>query len=1028
MKKYDPKKIEAKWQKYWEKNKTFEVTEDPKREKFYGLIEFPYPSGEGLHVGHPRSNTAMDVISRKKRMEGKNVLFPIGFDAFGLPTENFAIKTGKPPAEVTKKNIANFTRQLKMLGFSFDWSRQVDTTDPQYYKWTQWLFLQFFKHGLAYKKNQPINWCPKDKIGLANEEVVGGCCERCGTPVETKNKEQWMLAITKYADKLLAGLKDVDYIERARLQQENWIGKSEGAEVVFPLRVSGQVDGKYTVKVFTTRPDTIFGATFIAISADLAKEWVGAGWSPSEEIKNYITEVLKVRTTTNTREEQEKTGVSAGVMAINPVSKEEIPVWITNYVMGGVGTGAIMGVPAHDERDFDFAKKFGLSVKQVVKNLNEKPKYLVFDFDGVIGDTIEEGVKVNMALDTISEEQARKNIHEYFSRKPSHAKGHTLTDDELEKRADWIKRYGEIMFKLNPPLFDDFIKAIKNISNIKIAVISAGSGLYIKNRMPETDLNPTHVLTYEDHHSKEQKIEQVCKDWGVSMQDVYYFTDTKADVYELENCLDRKKIIGCAWGYSGYDGLRELLPENQVLKNFTDINNLFTDGPYTEDGVAVNSDFLNGLKTDEAKIKMISWLEENKIGKKQINYKLRDWVFSRQRYWGEPIPLVYCEKCAGWIPLPESELPLKLPKVEKYQPTDNGESPLAAMEKWVKTKCPQCGGPARRETDTMPNWAGSSWYFLAYALGGEKGLKERGDKFWDKELLKQWMPIDWYNGGMEHTVLHLLYSRFWNIFLHDIGLVPTSEPYKKRTSHGMILAKGGEKMSKSKGNVVNPDEMVEQFGADALRTYIMFMGPFDQAVEWDTNGLIGVKRFLDKVWNYAIDRLPSVPKERRDTSALTKLHQTIKKVSEGIDSMKFNTAIASMMEFMNTIYKPLEDGKVVSEPAPLIGEQDFIKFLKLLSPFAPHMCEEIWSQLGNKNTLVFEPWPEYDEALTKESEITLAVQVNGKLRDTITVQADISEEEAKKIVLASEKIQKWLEGKEPKKIIYVKGKLVSMVV
>ncbi len=1032
LKKYNPKLIEPKWQKYWEKHKTFEAKEGKNTEKFYGLIEFPYPSGEGLHVGHPRPFTAMDVISRKKRMEGKNVLFPIGFDAFGLPTENYAIKTGKAPAEVTKKNIANFTRQLKMLGYSFDWSRQVDTTDPNYYRWTQWLFLQFFKHGLAYKKNQPINWCPKDKIGLANEEVVGGCCERCGTPVETKNKEQWMLAITKYADKLLAGLKDVDYIERARVQQENWIGKSEGALVRFSVilneakrseeclsqftngqRSFAKAQDDSVVEVFTTRPDTIFGVTFVAISAELAKSWLDVGWNASDEVKTYIAEVQKNKTTINAREEQEKTGVYSGVVAINPVSKEEVPVWITNYVMGGVGTGAIMGVPAHDERDFDFAKKYNLPIKQVVQNPNEKTKYLIFDFDGVMGDTIEEGVKVNMALDSITEEEARKQIHNYFSRKPDHAKGHNLTEDQLEKRVDWIKRYGEEMLKLNPPLFEKFIEAVKNLSNTKIAIISAGSGLYIKNRIPETGLNPTHILTYEDHHSKEEKIEQVCKDWGISMQDVYYFTDTKADVYELENCLDRKKIIGCAWGYGGYDGLRELLPENQVLKEFTDINKLFGSELFTENGVAINSDFLNGLPTAEAKEKMIAWLEEKAIGKKQTNYKLRDWVFSRQRYWGEPIPLVHCEKCAAWVPLPESELPLKLPKVEKYQPTDTGESPLAAMEKWVNTKCPQCGGLAKRETDTMPNWAGSSWYFLAYALGGETRLAEFGDKFWDKELLKEWMPVDWYNGGMEHTVLHLLYSRFWNIFLHDIGLVPTSEPYKKRTSHGMILAKGGEKMSKSKGNVVNPDEMVEKFGADALRTYIMFMGPFDQAVEWDTNGLVGVRRFLEKVWQFQ----EKINGETDNDKIVIMLNQTIKKVGEDIEGMRFNTAIAKMMELVNEISKH-----------DAISNLQFAALIKILSPFAPHMCEELWSHLGNTDSIALAPWPTYDEALTKESEITLAVQVNGKLRETITVSADISEEEAKKIALASETVQKWLEGKEPKKIIYVKGKLVSIVV
>lgn len=1207
MKRYDPKKIEPKWQRYWAKQKTFEVKEDKKKEKFYGLIEFPYPSGEGLHVGHPRPFTAMDVITRKKRMEGKNVLFPIGFDAFGLPTENFAIKTGKPPAEVTKKNIANFTRQLKMLGFGFDWSRTVDTTDPQYYKWTQWLFLQFYKHGLAYKKNQPINWCPKDKIGLANEEVVNGNCERCGTPVEKRNKEQWMLAITKYADKLLEGLKDVNYIERARVQQENWIGKSEGAEVVFPLQmVPGQADNKHTVTVFTTRPDTIFGVTFLAVSAELAKTWLDVGWQASDEVKKYVTETLKERAATTTREEQEKTGVNAGIVAINPVSKEQIPVWITNYVMGGVGTGAIMGVPAHDERDFDFATKFGLPLKQVVKGNStskEKIKYLIFDFDGVIGNTYEASVAVNMLMDPAqSKEQAIQAIQNYFSRKPNHTKDHSLTKEQMEAKVAWIKKYGEEMAKLQFSLFADFNNAVKNINNIKTAIISAGSGQYIKNRVAETGLNPSHVLTYEDHHSKEEKIEQVCKDWGVSMQEVYYFTDSKADVYELENCMDRKKIIGCAWGYCGYDLLREILPESQILKNYSDINKLFGAELFVEEGVNINSEFLNGLQTPEAKEKMITWLEEHKMGKRQVNYKLRDWVFSRQRYWGEPIPLVYCEHCknqkqkallihgfeatgdsnwlpwmkeelekqgyevmvptlpdsshpnlkkwltalqsyfnklgerdvlvghslgskaalhlletskkkighvylvasaigeidlrdwkefkqkhpdtdtdalqkfwkvpfdwkkvdkrannktiiisvddkvllngthnnvpsswafkkwngfkhftdakipalleeilhsknTGWVPLPDSELPLKLPKVEKYQPTDTGESPLAAITKWVNTKCPQCSNPAKRETDTMPNWAGSSWYFLRYT--DPKNNKQ----FAGMEKLKYWMPVDWYNGGMEHTVLHLLYSRFWNQFLYDIGMVPSSEPYQKRTSHGMILAKGGEKMSKSRGNVVNPDEMVEQFGADALRAYIMFMGPFDQAVEWDTNGLVGVRRFLEKVWGLQ-DKISK--KASADKKVETLLHQIIKKVTEDIEAMRFNTAIAKMMELVNEMSRVEE-----------LSEAHYLLLVKLLSPFAPHLCEEIWAQLGNKKSIAFAQWPQYDEKLTIENEITLAVQVNGKLRDTIVVAADISEEDAKKTVLASANVQKWLEGKEPKKIIFVKGKLISIVV
>lgn len=821
MKKYEPAKIEKKWQKYWEANKTFEVVEEKAKKKFYSLIEFPYPSGEGLHVGHPRPFTAMDVISRKKRMEGYNVLYPIGFDAFGLPTENFAIKTGKPPAEVTKKNIANFTRQLKMLGYSFDWSRVVDTTDPKYYKWTQWIFLQLFKHGLAYKKKMPINWCPKDKIGLANEEVVDGKCERCGTPVERKNKEQWMLAITKYADKLLEGLKNVDYIERAKIQQENWIGKSEGAEVEFAIK-----NHREKIEVFTTRPDTLFGATYMVLAPEHElveklkpeiKNW--------DEVNKYIDLAKQKSDLERTELQKEKTGVELkGIKAINPVNNEEIPVWVADYVLASYGTGAIMAVPAHDERDFEFANRYRLSIRQVVK----------------------------------------------------------------------------------PPVLIER-------SVLESGMASAGAYGHLEPDIP-----------------------------------------------------------GVCWA---------------------------------GDGVSINSGFLNGLSTKEAEEKIINWLDDKKIGTKKIQYKLRDWVFSRQRYWGEPIPLVYCEHCGGWIPLPDDQLPLELPKVKKYEPTDTGESPLAAIEKWVNTKCPKCGGPAKRETDTMPNWAGSSWYFLRYC--DPKNDKEMANM----DKLKYWMPVDWYNGGMEHTVLHLLYSRFWNQFLFDIGLVPVNEPYKKRTSHGMILAKGGEKMSKSRGNVVNPDEMVEQFSADTLRTYIMFMGPFDQTVEWDTNGMVGVHRFLEKVW-----QLQEKLSEKTPPKLVSLLHQTIKKVSEDIDAMRFNTAIAKMMEVVNEMSKET------------VSKSDFSFFIKLLSPFAPHLCNEIWGLLGNKNDLAHESWPAYDPELAKESEFVLAVQINGKLRDTISMPAEISEEEAKKIVLQSEKVQKWLEGKAPKKVIYVKGKLVSIVV
>lgn len=798
MNKYDPQTIEAKWQKFWEENQTFRVATDPAKEKFFGLVEFPYPSGAGLHVGHPRSYTAMDVITRQKRMEGKNVLYPIGFDSFGLPTENFAIKTGRPPAEITAENIANFTRQLKALGFGFDWSRAVTTSEPEYYKWTQWIFLQLYKHGLAYKTNQPINWCPKDKIGLANEEVVDGCCERCGNPVEKRNKEQWMLAITKYADKLLAGLNEVDYISRAKTQQENWIGRSEGAEINFPIK-----DSEQKIKVFTTRPDTIFGVTFLAVSAEWAQKWF-EGKEVSAEITNYIAATLQGRTTAVAREEVEKTGIDSGIVAVNPVSGDEVPVWIVNYVLADVGTGAIMAVPAHDERDWEFASKYQLPKVEVVAG----------------GDIVTEA--------------------------------------------------------------------------------------------------------------------------------------------------------------------------------------------FTSTGLAINSDFLNGLETAEAKTKMITYLEEKKIGNHKVQFKLRDWVFSRQRYWGEPIPLVHCDACADWIPLPESELPLELPKVAKYLPTDTGESPLAAMTDWVKTTCPKCGGEARRETDTMPNWAGSSWYFLRYA--DPKNNQELASQ----ENLKYWTPVDWYNGGMEHTVLHLLYSRFWNQFLYDIGVVPTLEPYKKRTSHGMILAKGGEKMSKSKGNVVNPDEMVELYGADALRTYIMFMGPFDQAVEWDTNGLVGVRRFLDKVWN-----LQEKVSDNAETSkkVVTQLHQTIKKVTDDIADMSFNTPVAKLMELVNALSSEEQIAKI-----------DYQILIKLVSVFAPHIGEELWSMFGTGGSVALTTWPVYDATLAKDSEVTVAVQVNGKVRAELVVSPDIADEEIKTMVLTNETIQKWLEGKEPKKVIYVKGRLVSIVV
>ncbi|OGH74922.1 MAG: leucine--tRNA ligase [Candidatus Magasanikbacteria bacterium RIFCSPHIGHO2_12_FULL_41_16] len=963
MNKYNPQEIELKWQKFWEENKTFAVTEDSTKEKFYGLIEFPYPSGAGLHVGHPRSYTAMDVITRQKRMEGKNVLFPIGFDSFGLPTENFAIKTGRPPAEITAENITTFTRQLKSLGFGFDWNRAVTTSEPEYYKWTQWIFLQLYKHGLAYKANQPINWCPKDKIGLANEEVVThstssgqvSCCERCGSTVEKRNKEQWMLAITKYADKLLEGLNEVDYISRAKVQQENWIGKSEGAEINFALNVPRQDLGKHSVTVFTTRPDTIFGASFLAISAELAQKWIDVGWQASEEVKKYIVETLQGRTTAVAREDIEKTGVDSGIIAINPVNNESIPVWIVNYVLGDVGTGAIMAVPAHDERDFEFAQKYNLPTKEVViKQLGER-------VDG--------------------------------SEVRNTARGICVRDGKLlitrnKKMGEYLLVGGGIDNKESPT--GALLREIKEETGYCNIKISSYLGTVEHNYFHTQHKKNLHAL----------------------VAGFVFELENEETVPRVENEIQKANILWLpvAEAIEKFENSPSFCREVEFIERYLQKKGL----PFTENGVAYNSDFLNELPTPEAKEKMIQWLEEKRVGKRKKNYKLRDWVFSRQRYWGEPIPLVFCENCKGWIPLPEDQLPLKLPHVEKYLPTDTGESPLAPMTDWVNTTCPQCGGPARRETDTMPNWAGSSWYWLRYCD------PHNVEQLASKEKLNYWQPVDWYNGGMEHTVLHLLYSRFWNQFLYDIGVVPTREPYKKRTRHGMILASDGQKMSKSLGNVVNPDEMVEQFGADALRVYILFMGPFDQAVAWDTNGLVGVRRFLERVWNLQekiYDNIPAIVGQITDNKIQTVLHQTIKKITEDIAAMRFNTAIAKLMELSNEM-----------GTREKIAREDYHIFIKLLAPFAPHITEELWNLFGTGDSVAYAPWPQYDSELIIEAEIIIVVQVNGKVRDQLTVSPEISEEEIKQMALSSEKVMKWLEGKEPKKVIYVKGKLVSVVV
>ena len=799
--KYDFAQVEKKWQEKWAREKTFKAFNDSQKEPYYCLVEFPYPSGYGLHVGHLRSYTALDAVARKKRMEGYNVLFPMGWDAFGLPAENFAIKNHVHPAEFTNKNIAHFKQQLQSIGFSFDWDREVNTTDPDYYKWTQWIFLQLYKHGLAYKKEMSVNWCTSCKCVLANEEVVNGVCERCGSEVVHKVKSQWMLKITAYAQRLIDDLDDLDFIERVKTQQKNWIGRSTGANVDFTATTGD------TITVYTTRPDTLFGATYMVISPEYDKleKWADL-LENMDEVRAYQQEAARKSDFERTEVNKEKTGVMLqGVRAINPVNGKEIPIFISDYVLASYGTGAIMAVPAHDTRDWEFAKKFDLPIIEVVKG-------------------------------------------------------------------------------------------------------------------------------------------------GADVQQEA-FTD-------------------CATG------------------------------------VMVNSDFLTGLTVEEAKKKMIDWLTANGKGSAKVNYKLRDWVFSRQRYWGEPIPMVYCEHC-GWQPIDESELPLRLPMVDSYEPTDDGESPLAKMTDWVNTTCPKCGGPAKRETDTMPQWAGSSWYFLRYCdPHNDKALAS-------KESLQYWTPVDWYNGGMEHTTLHLLYSRFWHKFLYDIGVVPTSEPYKKRTSHGMILGSNGEKMSKSRGNIVNPDEIVEQYGADTIRLYEMFIGDFEKAAPWNSDSIKGCKRFLDRVWG--LSEIVTDGGYRPELEA--DMHKAVKKVTYDIDNLKDNTAIATMMTLVNKFY---DTGAVTRE--------ELRTLLILLNPLAPHLTEELYEQLGFGGELNAQQWPSYDEAKCVDDMIQIAVQVNGKVRAKLEIPADLSQEEALRAARENDKVRELLSGKTIIKEIYVKGKLVNLVV
>lgn len=944
VKAYDPAKIESKWQKEWEKKKLYVAKDNSKAPKFFSLIEFPFPSGEGLHVGHIRSNTAMDIISRKRRMEGYNVLYPIGWDAFGLPTENYAIKTGLHPRIVTKRNTDTFRKQLKALGYSFDWSREINTTDPGYYRWTQWIFLQLLKKGLAYKKKMFINWCPKDKIGLANEEVIDGKCERCGTTVEQREKEQWMLAITKYADRLDKDLDQVNFLEKIKLQQRNWIGKSEGAELEFALK-----GVTHKIRVFTTRIDTLFGVTYLVIAPEHALvQELKAKISNWNEVESYIKGIKSKSEQDRTADTKEKTGVQLkGITAINPANNREVPVFIADYVLASYGTGAVMAVPGHDDRDFEFAQKYNLPIEYVVaEHIIEK-------------DTpVQEG-KRNVPRTAVNcyIRNPKDNTYAFLEWKKVHWKGPVTGG--VEQGEDFVQA----------ALRE--IKEETGYKNVKF-IRELGSPLRVDFYHPAKDENR--------------------------------FATFIGMLFELEN--EERDAVG-----EEETALHELkwIKEDKVLSYINKGMRFFErimDGQnkaFTDYGILVNSEQFNNLTSSEAKRKI-----GEKYGELKVTYKLRDWIFSRQRYWGEPIPVVHCAKC-GIVPVPEKELPVKLPNVKNYTPTDTGESPLAAMTKWVNTKCPQCKGKAERETDTMPNWAGSSWYYLRYVDPKNKKT------FADKKKLEYWTPVDWYNGGMEHTTLHLLYSRFWHKFLYDLGYAPTSEPYQKRTSHGLILAEGGEKMSKSKGNVVNPDQIVKLYGADSLRLYEMFMGPFDQAISWSTDNIIGVRRFLDRVWRLQ----EKVAKKKGESSKEIEsaLHKTIKKVGEDIEGMRFNTCISSLMILLNDLEKQQE-----------IPREVYLQLLILLSPFAPHITEELWSILGNKKSIHTEVWPTFDLKKIAETSVTLAVQVNGKVRAELPIGPEATEDEVKQLALTHESITKWIEGKEVKKVIYVKGKLINIVV
>ncbi|MDB5188321.1 MAG: leucine--tRNA ligase [Candidatus Kaiserbacteria bacterium] len=958
MSKYDHNKIEKKWQAKWEKSKIWQAPKVAGKKKFYALIEFPYPSGSGLHVGHVRSNTAMDIISHKRRAEGYDVLYPIGWDAFGLPTENYAIKTGIHPAKVTKQNTDTFRKQLKRIGFSFDWSREINTTDPEYYKWTQWIFLQMYKKGLAYKSKMPINWCPVDKIGLANEEVVDGCCERCGSVVEKREKEQWMLAITKYAERLYNDLDGVEYLEKIKTQQRNWIGKSEGAEINFAVTFDNQPkaqDG--SLAVFTTRPDTLFGATYLVLAPDhlfVTLSLTHKGLLNNEDaVRAYAKAAKNKPEIERTAEGKEKTGVRLeGIWAINPANKEKIPVYIADYVLAHYGTGAIMAVPAHDQRDNEFAKKFDLPIRQVIE-----PTYSQTTEPGKIreGEPFDHREAIIAVVKHWSEDK-------YIGLKWKQVAWGTFITGGIEKgQTPETAAKAELLEEVG----------YKNARFVKDYGIVHGKFYHVPKK---TNRNSHAHMVYLELENDERVSVDTKEE---AMHEVMWLT--KAELAKFLTADTHQYFLKVLSGNGGI---------------------------YTDYGTLSNSSTYNRMESAEAMKKIV-----DEVGGKMITtFKLRDWVFSRQRYWGEPIPMIRCEYCGlknpetlGWIPVPEKDLPVKLPNVKKYEPTDDGESPLSTMEKWLRVKCPQCKNWARRETDTMPNWAGSSWYFLRYV--DPKNKKALADK----TLLKKWTPVDWYNGGMEHTTLHLLYSRFWHKFLYDLKLVPTSEPYIKRTSHGLILAEGGAKMSKSKGNALSPDEIIKAVGADTLRVYEMFMGPFGESIAWNTNNMVGVKRFLDRIW-----RLQDIVQKKEVADVNHALHVCIQKVGGDIEEMKFNTAVSAMMVFVNEVEKKG------------VGEKQLATFLRILAPFAPHITEEMWSVLGNKKSIHLEKWPKADKKFLAVSEVTIMVSINGKMREQFRAATDTDNETLEKIArtIASDR----LKDQNIIRVIVVPNKLVNFVI